>query len=416
MTTVAAELAAYDIDGIHFDYIRYNHLANGWSEADFEALKNMGANIDRVKELIETTFGYHGRAANSSYVFNAYTNGDPDARIIAEYRTSNVKNYAKAIIEAARAVKPDLIFSAATMPEGAYNESYGDLHYGQNYSDAASLYDYICPMAYSSSYGQDERWILDIAKKSIGKGNRVVMGLQAFEAATTTKLMNEVMSIKDLMKDKTYGDGMLGFVLFRNGTYDYAKVTYDTEQKIITVKLLLTSKSYEQIRITAVTGIKLTDISLGDEFRLSTETLLNPYGTYAKISGTNILRNQTEGYIYLKYEGVIEDGNYPVFVRVVHSEEVCAYTGLCSVNDEGADIGTPGNFEDTTEEITSESPQTTQETPESSAPASSETENGTEAKPNGFSIRNTAIAAGAAALSTAVIAIVLTLISKKKKK
>ena len=72
MTTVAAELAEYDIDGLHLDYIRYNHLANGWGENDIEALKAMGANIDRVRELIETTLGYNGKTANSNYVFNAY--------------------------------------------------------------------------------------------------------------------------------------------------------------------------------------------------------------------------------------------------------------------------------------------------------------------------------------------------------
>ena len=39
MSNIASELAAYDIDGLHLDYILYNHLANGWSESDFSALQ-----------------------------------------------------------------------------------------------------------------------------------------------------------------------------------------------------------------------------------------------------------------------------------------------------------------------------------------------------------------------------------------
>ena len=125
---VAKELAAYEIDGLHFDYIRYNHNANGWSEEDFERLAAMGANIERVKELVETTWGYHGKTANNSYIFNAYKNGDPDALIIANYRKNNIKELAKHIIDSAKSVNPNLVFSAATMPEGAYEASYADLH------------------------------------------------------------------------------------------------------------------------------------------------------------------------------------------------------------------------------------------------------------------------------------------------
>ena len=145
MGNIAKELAQYDIDGLHFDYIRYNHNANGWSEKDFENLAAMGANVERVKELVETTWGYHGRKADSNYIFSAYKNNDPDAVIIAKYRRNNVKELAKHIIDSARSVNPNLIFSAATMPEGAYENAYADLHYGQNYDDAAELYDYICP-------------------------------------------------------------------------------------------------------------------------------------------------------------------------------------------------------------------------------------------------------------------------------
>ena len=412
MTTVAAEVAAYDIDGLHLDYIRYNHLANGWSEKDFEALKGMGANIDRVRELIETTFGYHGRTANANYVFNAYNNGDADARLIAEYRRNNVKNYAKAIIDAARAVNPDLIFSAATMPEGAYNEGYADLHYGQNYRDAAELYDYICPMAYSSSYGQGESWVSSIAKGAIDRGNRVVMGLQAFEAATTSRMMAEVSSIEKLMGDKTYGEGTLGVVIFRNATFDYAKITVDTEQKIITVKPLTTTQSYNWVRIDTSQSIKIVGVSLGDEFKDGTTAFIAKNGSYAKISGSNILSGKTEGYIYLKYEGEINTSNNPVLVRLSRGTEICTYNAFYTLGDENADPGTPGEFEEltdevTTEEMTTASPEVTDEITSSDATSAPDTSAPTAENGCGSAL------AGAALTTSVAAGFVLT---KKKKR
>ena len=44
----------------------------------------------------------------------------------------------------------------ALMPEGAYEDiAFSDVHYGQNYQDAAGLYDYALPMAYSKAYEKD---------------------------------------------------------------------------------------------------------------------------------------------------------------------------------------------------------------------------------------------------------------------
>lgn len=218
MSNVAHELASYDIDGLHLDYIRYNHITNGWSERDISALKAMGMDIERAKELIETTFGYHGRTADSRYIFDAYRQGDETARLIALYRRNNVKEYAKTLISAAKSVKPSLTVSAATMPEGAYDQAFADLHYGQNYRDAAELYDYICPMSYSTSYGKDEFWVEEISKNAADMGNKVVTGLQAFDNATPERVTAEKNGIFRIMKTEEYSEKILGINLFRFGT------------------------------------------------------------------------------------------------------------------------------------------------------------------------------------------------------
>lgn len=353
---VARELAEYDIDGLHLDYVRYNHNANGWSEEDFERLASMGANLDRVKELVETTWGYNGRTEDPNYIFNAYKNNDPDAIIIAQYRKNNIKELAQHIISEARAVNPNLIFSAAIMPEGAYDSATSELHYGQSYDDAAKLYDYICPMAYSGTYGKTDDWVATVAKNSINKGNRVVMGIQAFDDVTSAHIMAEVENIRELTKDPTYKDSMLGVVFFRSGTFEYAKATYDVENKIITVKLENTgSSAYTKVRIEAKNGIIFTEAGIGDGINTNAKSTLSSSGSNATFSGTNLLGAGKSGYLYLKYEGDIDPDKLPVLVRIYSSStELRIYTTFCDTSASNADIGEPkfSELEVTTSEAT----------------------------------------------------------------
>lgn len=418
MGNVAKELAQYDIDGLHFDYIRYNHNANGWSEKDFENLAAMGANVERVKELVETTWGYHGRKADSNYIFSAYKNNDPDAVIIAKYRRNNVKELAKHIIDSARSVNPNLIFSAATMPEGAYENAYADLHYGQNYDDAAELYDYICPMAYSTNYGKADNWVVTLAKNSIDKGNRVVMGIQVFDSVTSARIMAEMENIRDLMKDSKYGSGMLGTVFFRSGTFDYAKATYDTANKIITVKIDNNgSSAYTQVRVEGKNGIKLTDASIGDGINENTTVTLSSNGSYVTFKKSNLLPAGKEGYLYLKYDGEIDPSKLPVLIRMYTSSgESRVYTVFCDTNAKNADIGSPifSNHEESTAESPEIEPAETESTkeliPDSETTQTTPTDNADE---NNSSLI-LPIALGAAAV--AAICAVTFIISKKKRK
>ena len=203
MANIVTELATnYDIAGIHLDYVRYNHLANGWSEQDFANLEAMGADINRVRYLINKTLYQNklpeGETIDGQYIFNAYRNGDKDALLIAQYRRNNVIELATLLRDTMKAVDPDLLFTGALMPEGGVTEgtqdiAFADLHYGQNYDDAAKLYDYICPMAYTGSYDDGSpEWFAGIAQTAIEKGNKVVMGLQSYYPATSVNLMAEI--------------------------------------------------------------------------------------------------------------------------------------------------------------------------------------------------------------------------------
>ena len=378
----------------------------------------MGANVERVKELVETTWGYHGRKADSNYIFSAYKNNDPDAVIIAKYRRNNVKELAKHIIDSAKSVNPNLIFSAATMPEGAYENAYADLHYGQNYDDAAELYDYICPMAYSTNYGKADNWVVTLAKNSIDKGNRVVMGIQVFDSVTSARIMAEMENIRDLMKDSKYGSGMLGTVFFRSGTFEYAKATYDTANKIITVKIDNNgSSAYTQVRVEAKNDIKFTDASIGEGINEKSTVTLSSNGSYVTFKKSNLLPAGKEGYLYLKYDGEIDPSKLPVLVRMYTSSgELRVYTVFCDTNANNADIGSPifSNHEESTAESTEIEPAEAESTkeliPDSETIQTTPTDNADE---NNSSLI-LPIALGAAAV--AAICAVAFIISKKKRK
>ena len=416
---VAKELAQYDIDGIHLDYIRYNHNANGWSEKDFENLAAMGANIDRVKELVESTWGYHGKNANNSYIFNAYKNNDPDALIIAQYRRKNIKELAAHIISSAKSVNPNLVFSAATMPEGAYEASYADLHYGQNYDDAAELYDYICPMAYSSNYGKADNWVVTLAKNSIDKGNNVVMGIQVFDSVTSARIMTEMENIRTLMKDSKYGKGMLGTVFFRSGTYEYAKATYDEANKIITVKLdnKIGSSAYTQVRIEAKGRIRFTDAAVGTGVAEKATVTVSSSGSYSTFKKSNLIGAGKDGYLYLKYEGEIDPAKLPVLIRLYTSGgEARVYTVFCDSSAQNAETGEPifpepevTATETTIAEVTeTEAPAET--TSEQIADQTEPSDNGME--PPSSSLLPIAIAAAAVVIGAGVA--ILSILKKKK--
>jgi len=324
MADIVGELAAYGIDGLHFDYIRCNHLTNGWSREDWDAVTLMGADPGRIRELMETTFGYNGRTEDSSCIFSAYRNGDRDARLIAEYRRKMVREYASSVIAAARAVRPDLVISAAVMPEGAYDEAFAALHYGQDYRDAAALYDYICPMAYSTGYGKDENWVRTIAQNSICMGNRVVMGLQAFGGIPSARLMAETETLRTFSREDSRTDGLGGFVFFRSSQLDYAKITVDAPGSITVKTVSGTGQAYRWVRIEMPAGGRITDAAVGEGYRQDTSVRIAPDGTSVTFSAEDSITAGTKEYLHLRCEGDL--GSAGLTVHAGGVREITVYT------------------------------------------------------------------------------------------
>ena len=211
MRRVVREVCGYEIDGLHLDYIRYNHLLYGWDEADQRRYAAGGADIPHLRELMDRTFFSEGGEENAC-IFDALRDGDESARALARVRREDVAAFARAVTAAARAENSRLLLSAALMPEGAYADTaFADLHYGQSYADAAELYDYVIPMAYSQAYSQDEQWVKTVARGTLQKGLRTVVGVQAYEGGTGDTLRKDLAALEGLPVD--------GACLFRYGAF-----------------------------------------------------------------------------------------------------------------------------------------------------------------------------------------------------
>lgn len=215
MKDVVRELCSgYRIDGLHLDYIRYNHLLYGWSEDDQARYAAAGADVAHLRDMMDKTFA-DGPHADPDCIFNAYRAGDASAHALAGVRRSDVKRFASALTACARGIRSDLILSAALMPEGAYEDpAFAALHYGQNYEDAAALYDFLLPMAYSKAYEKDGAWVRTVAELTARFGAATVMGLHAYDGGTGPSLAEDLRALD--------GSSIAGICLFRFGAFAIA--------------------------------------------------------------------------------------------------------------------------------------------------------------------------------------------------
>ena len=225
MQQIVSELCrGYDIDGLHLDYIRYNHLLYGWSEADCARYAASGADVAHLRRLMERTF-LREQDNEPECIFDAWRAGDKSVLALADTRRQDVVHFAQSLLCAARAEQGKLILSAALMPEGAYDDTaFSDLHYGQNYGDAARLYDVVLPMAYSKAYEKDGNWVRSVAQGTMKRGLKAIMGLHAYEGGTAATLKADICALN--------GAAIEGICLFREGAFA-AAVPEDDKLRLI---------------------------------------------------------------------------------------------------------------------------------------------------------------------------------------
>ena len=332
MENLITELATnYDIDGLHLDYIRYNHVCNGWSAEDFAAVVTLGSQLGytnvtevSIKNLIDSTF--YNANADPDYIFNAYNNNDATALSIAQYRRNNVVAFATRMVNAAKAAKRNLIISGATMPDGAVDEAFGNLHYGQSYKDAASLYDYICPMAYSSDYSQNSAWVARVTTNAIAAGNKVVTGLQSYYPTTSSMLVNDVEAVRDLLSGPNAAS-VLGIAHFRTTQFSYAKLSYDLSSGTMNVKVINTNTAspYQWVQVEMQQGLTINSASAGTGMNANAQVSYSDNNRVARLSHSSLLPADSEGNLSLSFTGTADPSKPIALVRVYITNESRAY-------------------------------------------------------------------------------------------
>jgi len=199
----------YPIDGVHLDYIRYNHMLYGWDEKDLSAYQAYGADQAELFAFIEKTF-FSEDADKDTCIFESFKNGNKTLNAFFDSRKADVIHFAKVILNGLRKQKPGLVLSAAVMPEGAYQDhSFADLHYGQVYDELSPLFDYLVPMAYSKAYDQNSAWIQKIGTNLYNKNTPHVMGVQAYDHASGLITQGDISVAKSIPNK--------GYALFREG-------------------------------------------------------------------------------------------------------------------------------------------------------------------------------------------------------
>ena len=143
------------------------------------------------------------------YPGNAYNTGGG---------TSAISKFTKLITEELHKINPNLIVSAALMPETTSNSYY----YGQDYSALSSYLDVVMPMIYKGNYGKSTSWIKSTAKwyADNSRGAKVWSVIQAYISDDDAKKL----PIAELNTDirSAISGGSDGVILFRYGLSNLA--------------------------------------------------------------------------------------------------------------------------------------------------------------------------------------------------
>lgn len=326
MKNMVAEIVnLYDVDGIHFDNIRYPHTAYGWSAADQTQMQQYGINVNTLKGFVDAT--YYSSSNDDGNLFRQHAAGyyypsyGTDALKFAQMRCDNIAAFAQQVINAARAVKPNITMSASLMHYGAYQgnqyvsgrndypelgSSYGDVMYGQSYEHAAQLYDFICPMLYTGTYAGSAQWVAALTRSAAAKGNKVVAGLHAWTPNNSTNIMNEAAQIKELLPNPN----VLGYCLYRYSHYAYAKSTYSWWDNMLKIKVsnAILGVTLNQVVITMQGG--LTATSLHGLYGGTGATVnITGGGKTITISKSGLLEPDAELTIYLNVSGSLNQSS-----------------------------------------------------------------------------------------------------------
>lgn len=135
--------------------------------------------------------------------------------------TKAVNYFVKKVAVGIHKINPNMIVSAAVMPEPGMM----DYYYGQDIPTMSKYVDVLLPMVYKGNYGKNTAWIKSVTKAFVGQSNgaQVWTGLQAYKSDSNPTKLTSSELIKDARAAKS--GGASGVILFRYGITNLLKFT-----------------------------------------------------------------------------------------------------------------------------------------------------------------------------------------------
>ena len=200
---------------------RYNIKVHIWMQAFYDSgwilpVTSTGSyNYDLFNQKIEEAKYYAGLSGVSGihldYLrFPGNAHNYPGA-------TDAINEFVKLLTTAVREINPNIILSAAVMPETTYNSYY----YGQDITVLSTYLDAIVPMVYKGNYNNDRNWISSVTQWFVrnSEGAQIWIGLQTYGSDS-----NQVpISTSELFADAqaAMDAGANGVVMFRFGLTNF---------------------------------------------------------------------------------------------------------------------------------------------------------------------------------------------------
>lgn len=127
--------------------------------------------------------------------------------------TTAITEFVRQLSVATKAINPNIILSAALMPEKASNAYY----YGQEYGQLGKYLDVLCPMVYKGNYNAGTAWITSTTKYIVENsgGAQVWVGLQSYVSDNDVTKLSDAQLKRDVLA--ALAGGAQGVAIFRWG-------------------------------------------------------------------------------------------------------------------------------------------------------------------------------------------------------
>jgi uncharacterized lipoprotein YddW (UPF0748 family) len=199
-------------DGIMLDKIRYTHLAYTWDNIHTSKAMRQGVNLNKIFDDAYKTL-YNPEDDKDKFVYD-YRDGDKDVTRWIKLKKEDIETYVKATAQIAR--KRHLEFSAAFMPEGAYDPNFADVYYAQNYHDLSKYFDFIVIMAYAPDFKMPATWLKMVVKNAqIRSSCKIWAAIQGYGDVQTPMVYEQTVNARIAQPD--------GIAIFRFGSMSKAR-------------------------------------------------------------------------------------------------------------------------------------------------------------------------------------------------